>query len=139
MGGRTSGRGQGLDAPALRQIERRTDSAADYDRGTAVAADQLDSASPTLVEEDEEEVETKVLLADLIREPVIGGKTRCPFHDDTTPSLQIYSDHFHCYVCGAHGDQVDWLVQVEGRCSRPGRWYPAMHLADCQSFPASSV
>jgi len=75
---------------------------------------ELDSASPTLVEEDEEEVETKVLLADLIREPVIGGKTRCPFHDDTTPSLQIYSDHFHCYVCGAHGDQVDWLVQVEG-------------------------
>jgi DNA polymerase len=75
---------------------------------------ELDTASPTLVDEDEEEVETKVSLADLISEPVIGGKTRCPFHDDTTPSLQIYPDHYHCYVCGAHGDQVDWLVQVEG-------------------------
>jgi hypothetical protein len=35
--------------------------------------------SPTLVDEDEEEVETKVALADLTSEPIIGGKTRCPF------------------------------------------------------------
>jgi hypothetical protein len=75
---------------------------------------ELDSASPTLVEEDDEEVEIKVSLADLISKPIVGGKICCPFHDDTTPSLQIYSDHFHCYVCNAHGDQVDWLVQVEG-------------------------
>jgi DNA polymerase family A/Toprim domain/CHC2 zinc finger len=75
---------------------------------------ELDDASLILVEEDEEEAEIKVSLADLINEPIIGGKARCPFHDDTTPSLQIYADHYHCFVCGAHGDQVDWLVQVEG-------------------------
>jgi DNA polymerase len=75
---------------------------------------KLDSTSPTLVEEDEEEAKTKASLTDLISEPIIGGKTRCPFHDDTTPSLQIYSDHYHCYACGAHGDQVDWLMQVDG-------------------------
>jgi len=79
---------------------------------------ELDSASPALVDEDEDkaeaEAEIKVPLADLIGEPIKGGKTCCPFHDDTTPSLQIYADHFHCYVCGAHGDPVDWLVQVEG-------------------------
>src|SRR5262249_16989884 len=23
-------------------------------------------------------------------------------------------DHFHCYVCGAHGNHLDWLMQVEG-------------------------
>ena len=39
---------------------------------------------------------------------------RCPFHDDRTPSLTIYHDHFHCFGCGAHGDHVDWLMMVEG-------------------------
>jgi DNA polymerase len=75
---------------------------------------ELDSASPTLAEKDEEEVETKVTLADLISEPIVGGKVCCPWHDDRTPSLQIYADHYHCYVCGAHGDLIDWLVQVGG-------------------------
>ena len=33
------------------------------------------------------------------------GKIICPFHDDHDPSLHLYADgHYHCYVCGAHGD-----------------------------------
>jgi hypothetical protein len=63
---------------------------------------------------EDDEVETNVPLADLISEPIVGGKICCPFHDDHTPSLQIYPDHFHCYVCGAHGDHTDWLMMVEG-------------------------
>jgi DNA polymerase len=43
-----------------------------------------------------------------------GGKINCPFHDDSTPSLQIYDDHYHCFGCGAHGDMIDWLMKVEG-------------------------
>jgi hypothetical protein len=39
------------------------------------------------------------------------GKARCPFHDDSTPSLQIYNDegdpHYHCFGCGAHGPLTD--------------------------------
>jgi DNA polymerase I-like protein with 3'-5' exonuclease and polymerase domains len=32
------------------------------------------------------------------------GKILCPFHDDKTPSLQLYDDgHYHCFGCGAHG------------------------------------
>jgi DNA polymerase len=54
-----------------------------------------------------------VPLADLIGEPLTGGKICCPFHTDRTPSLHIYSDHFHCFVCGAHGSHVDWLMMVE--------------------------
>ena len=53
-------------------------------------------------------------LADLIGEPLVDGKICCPFHDDSTPSLHIYDDHFHCYGCDAHGDAVDWLMMVEG-------------------------
>lgn len=30
----------------------------------------------------------------------------CPFHSDNHPSLKLYADHFHCFVCGAHGDSV---------------------------------
>jgi hypothetical protein len=41
-------------------------------------------------------------------------KVSCPFHDDPSPSLKIYSDHFHCYGCGEHGGRVDWLTRVEG-------------------------
>jgi DNA polymerase I-like protein with 3'-5' exonuclease and polymerase domains len=39
------------------------------------------------------------------------GKIYCPFHDDGTPSLQIYNDednpHYHCFGCGAHGPLTD--------------------------------
>jgi DNA polymerase-1 len=42
-----------------------------------------------------------------------GHKILCPFHDDHTPSLQIYSDgHYHCYACGAHGDVEELSEQV---------------------------
>ena len=44
----------------------------------------------------------------------IGDTINCPFHDDSTPSLKLYADHFHCYGCGAHGDLVDWLMMTEG-------------------------
>jgi hypothetical protein len=30
-------------------------------------------------------------------------KIRCRFHEDTEPSCHVYEDHFHCFVCGAHG------------------------------------
>jgi DNA polymerase len=53
-------------------------------------------------------------LVDLIKEPPVRGKIRCPFHDDHAPSLQVYADHYHCFACGAHGDLVDWLMKVEG-------------------------
>jgi CHC2 zinc finger/Toprim domain len=55
-----------------------------------------------------------VPLADLVTEPLTSGQMCCPFHEDRTPSLRIYDDHYHCFGCGAHGDQLNWLVDVEG-------------------------
>jgi hypothetical protein len=55
-----------------------------------------------------------VSLSDLIAKPLTDGKICCPFHDDRTPSLHIYADHFHCFGCGAHGNAIDWLTLVEG-------------------------
>jgi hypothetical protein len=65
-------------------------------------------------EEDDEDPTVDIPLAHLIGEPLVGGKICCPFHDDHTPSLAVYDDHYHCFVCGAHGGHIDWLMQVEG-------------------------
>ena len=42
------------------------------------------------------------------------GKTVCPFHDDTDPSLHIYEDNYHCFSCGAHGDVIDFVKNYFG-------------------------
>jgi hypothetical protein len=74
--------------------------------------DPVPTAGP--IDNDDAELKIRVPLTDLIARPLVGGKTICPFHDDQTPSLAIYDDHFHCYACGAHGDLIDWLMLVEG-------------------------
>jgi len=40
----------------------------------------------------------------------------CPLHEDHKPSLTVYPDQstFHCYGCGAHGDALSFLREVEG-------------------------
>ena len=54
-------------------------------------------------------------LRDFVSLPLTDdGKSSCPFHEDPTPSLQIYPDHWHCFGCHEHGDRIDWLVRVEG-------------------------
>jgi hypothetical protein len=58
---------------------------------------------------------TTIDLADLINDPGMRNrKICCPFHDEKTPSLHIYPDHYYCFGCGAYGDHIDWLIQIEG-------------------------
>lgn len=44
----------------------------------------------------------------------------CPFHQDTRPSLTLYHAagempaHFHCFACGAHGNAIDLVKEVNG-------------------------
>ena len=63
----------------------------------------------------------------------------------STPSLHIYPDHYYCFGCGAHGDHLDWLMQVEGlgiprrrTCSTTGtaRSFPRA-TATCEEIDAS--
>ena len=35
------------------------------------------------------------------------GMCRCLFHDDRTPSMKLYDDHFYCFGCEASGDVID--------------------------------
>lgn len=41
---------------------------------------------------------------------------RCPFHEDSTPSLSVggVPDRFHCFGCGASGDVIDFVRRLEG-------------------------
>ena len=37
---------------------------------------------------------------------------RCPFHEDHTPSMKLYEDHFYCFGCGKHGDVVNLTAEL---------------------------
>jgi len=39
----------------------------------------------------------------------------CPFHEDHNPSLAVYpaTGTYHCYGCRAHGDAIQFLMEVE--------------------------
>jgi hypothetical protein len=39
---------------------------------------------------------------------------RCPFHPDDNPSMRIYDDHAYCFGCHWHGDQVRFVMELEG-------------------------
>lgn len=40
-------------------------------------------------------------------------KLRCPFHEEKTPSMQLYSQEnwYHCFGCGKHGDIFNFYQQ----------------------------
>ena len=42
------------------------------------------------------------------------GMLCCPFHNDRTPSMKLYDDHYHCFGCGAHGDVIDLAAEILG-------------------------
>ena len=48
---------------------------------------------------------------------VEGNKALCPFHPDRHPSMVVYRDGYHCFVCGAHGDAIDLVQHIKG-CDR---------------------
>lgn len=40
------------------------------------------------------------------------GMACCPFHDDKTPSLKIYPDHFYCFGCSESGDGTGFVAKL---------------------------
>lgn len=43
-------------------------------------------------------------------------KGRCPFHDEKTPSFHVSESKeiYKCFGCGAGGDAIDFLMNIEG-------------------------
>lgn len=50
--------------------------------------------------------------ADLTRD---GSHFRCScvFHTEKTASMHVWSDHYHCFGCGAHGDVFDYVQATQ--------------------------
>ena len=48
-------------------------------------------------------------------QPDKNGLLKCPFHEDKTASLQLYlkTNTWHCFGCGATGDQVEFCSKME--------------------------
>ena len=47
--------------------------------------------------------------------PSRAGFIHCPFHEgDRGASMKIYAKDFHCFACGAHGTQVDFVMKMDG-------------------------
>ena len=42
------------------------------------------------------------------------GMINCPFHNDKTPSMKLYDDHYYCFGCGEHGDAVSFAARITG-------------------------
>ena len=42
------------------------------------------------------------------------GMVRCLFHDDATPSMKLYDDHYHCFGCQATGDAIHLTARIFG-------------------------
>jgi len=65
-----------------------------------------------------EEIKQQISMPDLVKRYGIqihrGGMVSCPFHADRHPSMQIKTDRFTCYSCGAHGDIFTFTQMMDG-------------------------
>lgn len=41
------------------------------------------------------------------------NKSICPAHNDARPSMHVYPDGVHCFVCGFHADQFGYVQEIE--------------------------
>lgn len=47
-------------------------------------------------------------------QPNRAGFIHCPFHPgDKGASLKVYAKDWHCHACGAHGDQIDFVMRMD--------------------------
>lgn len=53
-------------------------------------------------------------IADYYGLQVRNNMVSCLFHDERTPSMKLYDDHFYCFGCGKHGDVTDMVSELFG-------------------------
>lgn len=53
-------------------------------------------------------------IADCYALTVRNDMVSCLFHDERTPSMKLYNDHFYCFGCGKHGDVTDMVGELFG-------------------------
>ena len=72
-----------------------------------VTEDDIQRAKETNVPELAERLGLDVMIA--------GGLSKCccPFHDEKTPSMVLYEDHFYCFGCKENGDAIKLYMKIE--------------------------
>lgn len=64
-----------------------------------------------------EEIKATYSMRDILArygiQPNRAGFICCPFHDEKTASMKIYSDSYYCFGCGAHGDVFDFVQAMD--------------------------
>lgn len=55
-----------------------------------------------------------VPVENILPDPVIGGKSLCPFHEDKTPSLTVYkqTNSWYCWPCNEGGDVIKLYMKL---------------------------
>lgn len=43
---------------------------------------------------------------------------KCAFHQDSSPSMYVYAEHYHCFACKAHGSILDYEMHRTGHSFR---------------------
>jgi len=71
------------------------------------------------IEEIKSRLPIQQVLAHYSLKPDKNNHLRCPFHDDGTPSMKIYTltNTFHCFGCGKNGDVIDFIMYTE-QCTK---------------------
>lgn len=58
----------------------------------------------------------------------------CPFHSEKTPSFTVSNNRFHCFGCGADGDQLDFVQKIKGLSTiDAARWLSHEYSIDISS------
>ena len=67
------------------------------------------------------------------------GMTRCPFHEDHTPSMKLNDTYYYCFGCGATGDVIDLTARLfDLSCLQAVRKL-AQDVGLCQDKPATGT
>lgn len=53
-------------------------------------------------------------VADYYGIDVRNDMVSCLFHDERTPSMKLYDDHFYCFGCSKYGDVTDMVGELFG-------------------------
>lgn len=87
---------------SLRQVQWQLDSFDPVEREGTITEQDIESARQVPLEQF---TETRRLGRNRV--------TRCIFHNDSHPSLNIFPDNkFKCFACGAGGDNIDFIKQL---------------------------
>lgn len=63
-----------------------------------------------------EEIKKNVSMSEVLQNygiEIKRGMCKCPFHNDSTPSMKVYKDGCHCFTCSESYDVFSFVMKAE--------------------------